>query len=86
MLCHGVTRKGRRGIPPSVLQEYLMINKGQLESLWMTKEAVMQGGPKFPNLVAKSVYDTKHVYYLNMVSSDLKWIVTEKYVFKWIRE
>ena len=41
----------------------------------------MQGDPKFQNLVASSVYGTKPVNYLSMMSSDLKWVFIEKYVF-----
>ena len=38
----------------------------------------MQGGPRCPNLVASSVYDTKHGHYISIVSYYLKWVVTEK--------
>ena len=38
----------------------------------------MQGNPKFQNLVESSFCDTKPVHYLSMVSSNLKWVVTEK--------
>ena len=34
-----------------------------------------------PNLVASSVYDTKPVHYLSMITSELKWIVKEKIVY-----
>ena len=43
--------------------------------------AVLQGDLKCTNLVVSSFYDTKPVHYLSMVPSDLKWVVTEKYVF-----
>ena len=45
------------------------------------KAYVLKGDPKPPIIVASSVYDTKSVHYISMVSSDLKWVVTEKYVF-----
>ena len=38
----------------------------------------MQDEPKYPNLVPSSVYYTKPVHYLSMLSSDLKWVITEK--------
>ena len=43
--------------------------------------AVLEGDPNRPNLVASSVYDTKPVHYLSMVSPELKWIVREKACF-----
>ena len=81
LLCHGVTRKGGRGLPPSILQEALNSKKGHIEARGTTNAAVTQGDPEFPNIVASSDYDTKPVHYLIMVFSDLKWFVTEKDVF-----
>ena len=52
-----------------------------LEASGTTKAAVIQGDPRCPNIVASIVYDTKNGHYISIVSSDLKWVVTEKYVF-----
>lgn len=41
----------------------------------------MRKDPDCPSLVACSVYDTKPVHYLSMVSKELKWITKEKGVF-----
>ena len=76
-----LTIRVSHGLSPSFLQENLKSNKGNLESLDKKKAGVMKGDPKCPNLVVSIVYDTKHVHYLSMVSSDLKWAVTEKCVF-----
>ena len=76
-----MTRKCGRGLPPSFLQEDIKTKKENIEACKTTKAAVMQGNPKSPNIVGSIVYDTKTVYYLIMVSSYLKWVVTEKYVF-----
>ena len=42
------------------------------------KAAVLEGDPKFPNLVASSVYDTKPVHYLSIVSGEVKWVEVNK--------
>ena len=41
------------------------------------KESVLKGGPGCPNLVASSVYDTKAVHYLSMVSESVEWVKVE---------
>ena len=38
-------------------------------------------GPKCPDLIATSVYDTKPVHHLIMSSEELKWVVCEKDVY-----
>ena len=45
------------------------------------KAAVLVGDPDCPNLVASSVYDSKPVHYLSMVSPSIEWIVKEKNVY-----
>jgi len=81
VLCHGVARKGGRGIPDSVLQAEVINRKDQLKVRGTVKAAVLEGDPGCPNLVASSVYDTKPVHYLSMITSELKWIVKEKIVY-----
>jgi hypothetical protein len=44
------------------------------------KEAHLQGDDVVKCLVASSVYDTKPVHYLSMVSVVLEWVVVEKKV------
>ena len=67
-LTHGVTRKGTRGIPPCVTQEELKSKKAYIETRGTAKEVVMEGNPKCTNLIEASMYDTKHVHYIGMVS------------------
>ena len=74
VLCHGVTRKGGRGIPPSVLQEEATTKETMLQKRGTVKAAVLEGDDNCKNLVASSVYDTKPVHYLSMVCTCLKWI------------
>ena len=38
------------------------------------KAAVLKGDDNCPNLIAASVYDTKPVHYLSMVSENIKWV------------
>ena len=69
---HGMTRKGMRGIPGCVVQEEKKSRKKQLEVRGTTKEAILKGNPKCPDLIATRVYDTKPVQYLSMSSEELK--------------
>ena len=81
VLCHGVTRKGRRGIPESIKQVEVERRADQLKVRGTVKAAVLRGDPGCPNLVASSIYDTKPVHYLSMVTEELKWIIKEKIVY-----
>ena len=81
VLVHGVTRKGMRGIPKCVIQEEVKSKKGQIEVRGTTKCAVLKGDPDCPNLIASSVYDSKPVHYLSMVSESMKWIMKERAVY-----
>ena len=45
------------------------------------KAAVLEGDPGCPNLVESSVYDTKPVQYLSMVSESVEWVKVEKNVY-----
>ena len=69
-----------RGIPPCVKQDE-DLKKKQDEVRGTVKAAVLEGDPMCKNLVASSVYDTKPVHYLSMVSSKLKWVLKIKDVF-----
>ena len=52
--------------------------KKQLEVRGTTKAEILKGDPKYPGLIATSVYNTKPVHYLSMSSEELKWVVYEK--------
>ena len=80
-LVHGVTRKGMRGIPLCVQQEE-MKNRTLLDSVCGTvKVAKLEGDPECPCLIASSVYDTKPVHYLSMITEKVEWIRKEKDVY-----
>ena len=81
ILCQGVTRKGMRGIPASVIQQEVTRKKDQIKARGTVKAAVLEGDPDCPNLVASSIYDTKPVHYLSMVCTTLEWVVVEKPCF-----
>jgi hypothetical protein len=81
VLCHGVTRKAGRGIPACVLQEPVINPRLQKAVRGTVKAAVLEGDPGCPNLIASSVYDTKPVHYLSMVSDSIEWVVKEKNVY-----
>lgn len=74
LLCHGVTRKYRRGIPKCVLQEE-QNNKSDLECIWGAfKAAVLVGNPNCPDLIASNVHKTKPVHVPSMVAEGIQWI------------
>ena len=59
-----------------------ILNLKQQRFVWGTvKAAVLVGDPGCPNLIASSVYDTKPVNYLSMVSDKIEWVVKSKPVF-----
>ena len=78
VLYHGVTRKGKRGLPKSVIQEEVVSRKQQILKRGTVKAAVLRGDTGCPDLVASSIYDTKPLHYLSMVCEKLKWVVKEK--------
>ena len=56
-----------------------ILNKEQQRLLQRTvKAAVLVGDPGCPNLIASSIYDTKPVNYLTMVSETVQWVVKSK--------
>ena len=82
VLCHGVTRKGGRGIPPSVIQQEATNKEEHKHVQGTVKAAVLEGGdPGCPGLTASSICDTKPVHYLSMVTEMLKWIVKKRSVY-----
>jgi hypothetical protein len=81
VLIHGVTRKGGRGLPSSVLQEEVKNKKEQMAVRGTVKATVLIGDPECPDLVATSVYDTKPVHFLSMICNSIKCIVKERAVF-----
>jgi hypothetical protein len=83
VLTAGVTRKGARGIPKSVVQVEVTSCSAQIEVHGTVKAAVLEGDPGCPNLIASSVYDAKPVHYLSMVSSNIEWIVNTRQVFSY---
>ena len=74
VLVHGVARKGGRGIQACVKQEGIETREEQLKARGTVKAAVLSGDENCPNLIAASVYDTKSVHYLNMVSDVVRWV------------
>ena len=83
VLTAGVTRKGARGIPESVVQQEVTSRSAQIEVRGTVKAAVLEGDPGCPNLIASSVYDAKPVHYLSMVSSNIEWVVNTRQVFSY---
>ena len=81
ILCQGVTRKGMRGIPPSILQVEHKSIKYQIKVRGTVKATLLEGDATCPNLVACSIYDNNPVHCLSMVCDTLKWFVMEKPCF-----
>ena len=71
-LCYGVTRSGIRGVPPYVQQTEVKNGQQQISVQGTVKTPVPGGGDDCPNLLASSMYNTKSVYYTNMVTVELK--------------
>ena len=81
VLCHGVARKGGRGVPECVKQLEVTRRSEQLRVRGTVKAALLLGDDHVPCLVASSVYDTKPVHYLSMVSIRIEWIEVKKKAF-----
>eukprot|EP00536_Pseudo-nitzschia_multiseries_P014798 jgi/Psemu1/40172/gm1.40172_g len=81
VLCHGVTRKANRGIPDCVFQQELKNIRAQWTVRGTVKATVLEGDPECAFFIAPSVYDTKPVHYLSMVTSVIKWVEKEKVVY-----
>ena len=72
VLCHGVTRKGGQGIPPSIVQMEVRNREAQICICGTVKATVLEGDLGCPGLTA-----TKPVHYLSMVPEKLNWIVKQ---------
>ena len=81
ILFQGVTCKGMRGIPPSVLQVEQKSRKYQIKVCGTVKASLLEGDAAFPNLVVCSIHYTNPVHYLSMVCDTPKWVVMEKPCF-----
>jgi hypothetical protein len=81
VLIAGVTRKGGRGLPGSVLQEEVTNKERQLAVRGTVKAAVLLGDEGCPGLVANSVYDTKPVHFLSMICEEIKWVKKSRLVY-----
>ena len=80
-LCHGVAYKAGRGIPEGVLQDEVKNPVAQQGARSTVKAAVLEEYPGCANLIASSVYNTKPVHYLIMVSESIQWLYKEKIVY-----
>lgn len=80
-LIHGVARKGGRGIPSCVQQEEVTLKEALRKVRGTVKAAKLEGDKDSPFLIVSSVYDTKSVHYLSMVSETVKWVLKERDVY-----
>ena len=76
-----MARKAGRGIPEYVIQDEEKNPVAQRAALGTVKAAVLEGDPVCPNIVASSMYDTKPVHYLSMVSKSIQLVEKEKMVY-----
>ena len=77
---HGVTLEGMRSIPKCAEQEN-QNKKVLLHVLYIVKAAMLKGDDDIPDLVAKSVCDSKPVNFFSIVRKSFKWIVNKKKVY-----
>lgn len=78
---HGVTRREGKGIP-SCVRQYDVQDENALDSVRNTlKVAVLEGDKIVKDLVAISYYDSKPVYFLSTVVSEVKWDTCGKKIF-----
>ena len=68
VLCNGVDSKAGRGISGCVLQDEENNPVAQQAAQGTVKADFLEGDTGCPNLIESSVYDTKLVHYLSMVS------------------
>jgi hypothetical protein len=80
VLIEGVGRKSGRGVPLHVIQEEV---KRQHEGTTRgtVKAAVLKGDPNCPDFVSVSVYDTKPVHFISMVTDCIKWVTKSRKVW-----
>mmetsp|Transcript_26908 Transcript_26908/g.79527 ORF Transcript_26908/g.79527 Transcript_26908/m.79527 type:complete len:145 (+) Transcript_26908:159-593(+) len=79
-LVHGVMRTNDRGFPPDVIQSDTKTKAKQAADCGTVKVAVLRD-PHCPDLVACSVYDTKPLHLLLMVTEPVKWTVKTRNVW-----
>ena len=78
---HGVTRKGGRGLPSTVIQDEVQ-NKVEQEKVRGTVLASkLDGDVTCPSLLAVSVYDTKPVHFLTMAAEKICWEEKKREVY-----
>ena len=81
VLLHGMACKAGRGIPKCVLQDEEKNPLAQRAAQGTVKAAVLEGDPGCTNIITSSVYDTKLVHYLSMVSESIQWAEKENMVY-----
>ena len=59
----------------------LKSNKAHIETRGTAKKEFMKRDTKITKLIEASVYRTKPIHYISMVSGELKWVVKEKECF-----
>ena len=74
IMVHGVTRQSLRGIPPAIKQDELSKKKDLEKVRHTVKAAILKGDEVCKDLVSISVYDTKPVYFLTSVATEIKWM------------
>lgn len=74
-------RNWGQGIPDCVLQEEVKKKKAQIWVRGTVKAAKLVSDPGCLHFIASSVYDTRPVHYLSMVSDSIKWVEKERKVF-----
>ena len=67
-----------KGIPKIVQQMDVSNENLALQVKGSIKVAVLKGDPSITDLMAISYYDSKPVYFLSSVISNVQWIVKEK--------
>ena len=86
VMIHGVTRPSLRGIPPCIKQEEVK-RKKELETVRHTvKVAVLRNDEVCKDLVSISLYDTKPVYFLTNVCTEITWTEKQKKVYDAIKK
>lgn len=81
VMIHGVTRPSLRGIPPAVKQVEVKTPNQQQAVRHTVKVAILKGDEVCNDLLAISIYDTKPVYFLTSVATNIEWVQKQKKVF-----
>jgi len=80
-LGHGVTRRGGRGLPPSVQQVEEKNVKKAASLSGTNKAAKLVNDSRCPDLLAASVYDTKPVHMLSTCEESVQWMLKRRKVW-----